>query len=285
MLLIYLALCNLIVSLATNDELTTSHGTVVVVAVKDEKGIIAADSRGTNEATSKDDDCKISNYAGVVVVASAGMRSIALEDGKTGEQIKWDSHDVAKDAFYDIARKSRTAESVANGWDKQAKAVFAKILLKVGVRQFVSKVRVPLKDGVFSEAVFVDFAEGKARAFHSAVRLVTSGDGMAPIIETKTEQMRNPDMTVLGFRDVVDEFTKNTSKRAVSETQKWRSRIGSVSNFDSFFLYAEQLVVWSVEFGHNYPYGDLVGGPVGAAVVTSSGVKWLSIKSNCKKIE
>jgi hypothetical protein len=256
----------------------------VVAGVLEAEAQIAADSRETLDKGGYDDnDCKISNYSGKLIYATEGLRSGNFTVKE--KSYHWDSHRIAKQSAAAAIKlhSAGLARAAAEAWRKQATSFFTKIL-KMDPQGFVRYLQSRGLDDHFTAAVFAGIENNQARAFCVYIVLKHTSNE-PPSIDSEIREIPQKGAITLGFHIVVNEFQAGKIPLYKQEQSRWVSQMQLTDPHDYYFQYWKQLVVWSVEFAHNYPHGELVGGPIDVAKITPSGVQWLSRKASCKEVE
>jgi hypothetical protein len=264
-----MALCNAATQPGVEPTVT---GTVVLVDVTKDEVVFAADSRGGMPGSHDDVDCKIMAFKNDAIFASAGMRRRDIRLGD-GTYQKWDSHEVAKEAFR-LGRLKRGNDTLAalaaEYWANRGKRFFQLVLSEPGIER-------PAEEH-FSQGAFASVDKSGNLSVYTAV-IILGPDHTHPVAVTKINHVLAGQLTVLTHPEIIQEFSNPRTFRSIAAVDRWKENLPiGISDSKYQELWAIQLTQWTIDFSTD----GTIGGDVNAIVLTKGGLRWGVQKDYCK---
>lgn len=238
-------------------------GTIVVFSTTPNKAIVAADSRavtdmhGAGKDVIENDQCKILAFDNKAIFALAGFQTCF---GPT----KWDVLDTTKEVYADIAKQD----------PKRAGINMADLFIKNWYTKMVDSLSAnwkfcPQENQIIMAGVFIDFnLLDRIESRTAIIKLPISGKLGEYTVDVHTE-----DLTAIpqgaGEAAILIEFLANESTRA----KQWHTVIDKYP--------PERKVQALAQLTRRLDKSGNVGGNIDMAVLTDSGIRWVSTKKNC----
>jgi hypothetical protein len=245
----------------------SQSGTIVATEFSDERLIIAADSRGTDEYGKPitNCNCKIHVIGESLVFVGAGKDSIVyngmnLVDGAA--------------AAVRVRRDNKTAsvERIAQLWAQQMKIDLG----KVGTisREMLLK---GLDTEMIVHGIFGGIADhGGITAYNAAVVYKLSGDTV--ILSVKVEPLGHGLRGFTNHTDLLQEFFGHNTKRGIDWNAKLEKELDAkhISDYEPYRLIA------GVEAAIKWANDKRIGGDVDGLILNKGGkIVWVKKKKNC----
>jgi hypothetical protein len=241
-------------------------GSIAVTSVSDDRLIVAADSRATDDNGHRIDDleCKIH---------MVGKNLILIPLGKAHFGNVLDGADLAHKIY--SANPNANTEKIATLWGQQMQSG----LEMIGKRSQktllggLQKDDVVLALGIFAGAD----ANGKISAYQSVIKYKVDGNKI--ILSNDTETLPQGTTTVFFHgRSEAQEFLSGKTKRAYDRNIELMEELESKHITD----YVPYRLIAAVEAAIAWANDEAIGGNVDALILYKGGkIEWLQRKNNC----
>jgi hypothetical protein len=242
-------------------------GTVFIVSTTPDKAIIAADSRGvTDYGASKnvneDDQGKIMAFDNKAIFAMAGFQTCF---GPT----KWNVLDTTREVYGSIVRQNpkhpgvNMADLFIKNWNRKIGELLA-ANWKFCVPNLEPNSSI-IMTGIFIDFDLLDRIEGRM----ATIKFPPSGKPDQFPVEL-TELPIEGSQVLAGETAILDEFFADQSPRA----KQWHTVIDKYPR--------ERRIQALAQLTRKFDTTGHVGGNIDMAVLTDSGIRWVSRKSKCQ---
>ncbi len=242
-------------------------GTIIATEFSNERLIIAADSRATNNDGEpiSDCECKIHVIAKGLVFAGSGKQHIDY-NGRTF----LDGTDVAMR----VRRNNRNAsvQRVATLWAQQ---------MKVGLSEVGTRSRENLLKDLDTETIVHGIfggvtANGSIAAYNAAVIYELSGEKL--ILSTRVETLGHGLKVFSDHVDLFQEFFGHNTRRGID----WNTKLDKDLDAKHIIDHAPYRLIAGVEATIKWANDTYIGGDVDGMIIYTGGkITWVKKKDNC----
>jgi hypothetical protein len=230
-------------------------GTIATFRLTPERAIVAADSRTVLHGCSSgvnDNVCKVATFDNKLVFAASGYSGRF----KCGSDSAWNVRDITK-KFY-RQEGVPALDPFVTAWARMMANVLSED----------SKISPPVSHGgIILGAVFI-LVDARGQVKADSVRFSPSSDG--DIHVDIGHVIPNGGDNMMGQGAVILEFNAGQTERS----KQWHRQIDKLD--------PDQRVVALAKLTEQFDSSGMVGGPIDSILLTKSGVRWLSVKPDCR---
>jgi len=230
-------------------------GTIVVFRLTPERAVVAADSRTVLNGCSSevnDNVCKVATFDNGLVFAASGY-SGRFRCGSSGSA--WNVRDITRKFYHE--KGVPALDEFVTAWARMMGNVLSED----------SKISPPVSHGgIILGAVFVLVEGGQVKA--DSVRFSPSIGG--DIHVDIGHIIPNGSVNMIGKGAVILEFNAGQTERS----KQWHHQIDKLD--------PDQMVVALAKLTKQFDSSGMVGGPIDSILLAKSGVRWLSVKPDCR---
>lgn len=259
-------------SCALNTAVVKVSGTIVVFGVSKNKIVVAADSRGKDEAGEyADHQCKIITLSDKFIFASNGMAALRLDEISDPPQQRFQIMDVNKEAriaFEAIPPMSQDfLAKIAINWGENISQIFEREIKRWGPKMVLGEAA----EGPIINGYFFGLSPTGGLSLYME-NIYRSGNGIS----------FDPQPKVTPLSDVVAWALQGRTELAQKERSEWDRRSISLPNSEDRDVL--RAILWVQLTLDANPRNHEIGGPIDSLTVTpTGGIRWYHQKKECQE--